>query len=143
VIFGEVCDRAVDDLAIAGGLADTHVHDDLHEARNLVHVGVAVLLGEGLRDLGPVLGLESRLDFASLRSRVGHYRSLPDFLRSDADVFVTPSFVTVSFAEADAGRLLRLGVDERDVRDVDRGLVGLDAAGLRAALRLADAARAS
>src|SRR5690606_7938911 len=42
-------------------------------------------------------------------------------------------------AEPDAGRLLGLGVDERDVRHVDRGLKGLDAAGLRAALRLADA----
>ena len=29
----EVGDGAVDDLAIAGGLADTHVDDDLHEAR--------------------------------------------------------------------------------------------------------------
>ena len=41
--------------------------------------------------------------------------------------------------QADAGRLLRLGVDERHVRHVDRRLVGLDAAGLGAALRLADA----
>ena len=80
VIFGEVRDRAVDDLAVAGRLADAHVHDDLHEAGHLVHVGVAELLGEGLRDLGPVLLLQARLDFASLRSRIGHYRSLPDFL---------------------------------------------------------------
>ena len=47
--LGEVGDRAVDDLAIAGRLADTHVHDDLHEARHLVHVGVAVVLGEAAR----------------------------------------------------------------------------------------------
>src|SRR5215218_3519279 len=75
----EVRDGTVDDLAIAGRLADAHVHDDLHETRHLVHVGVAALLGEGLRDLVPVLGLQSRLDCASLRCRIGHYRSLPDF----------------------------------------------------------------
>src|SRR5690606_26859807 len=42
-------------------------------------------------------------------------------------------------AVAHAGRLLGLGVDDRDVRHVDRGLVGLDATGLGAALRLTDA----
>ena len=52
---------------------------------------------------------------------------------------MTPSFVTVSTAVADTGRLLGLGVDERHVGDVDGGLDGLDAAGLRAALGLADA----
>src|SRR5690606_4063517 len=38
-----------------------------------------------------------------------------------------------------ASRLLGLGVDDRDVRHVDRGLDGLDATGLGAALRLTDA----
>jgi hypothetical protein len=68
---GEVGDGAVDDLAIAGGLAHTHVHDDLHEARDLVRVGVPVGLGERLRDLGLVLLLEARLDLASRRGSRG------------------------------------------------------------------------
>ena len=41
---GEVLDRAIDDLAVAGCLADTGVDDDLHETGHLVHVRVAELL---------------------------------------------------------------------------------------------------
>src|SRR3712207_3674853 len=61
----EVGDRAVDDLPVAGGLADTGVHDDLHEAGHLVHVPVAELLLECGQDLGAVLLLEARLDARS------------------------------------------------------------------------------
>src|SRR5690606_15750212 len=76
---GEVPDRAIDDLAIACGLADTRVHDDLHDAGHLVHVREAEVLLQLGRNLVAVLQLEARLDFASY-SCVTHYRSLPDFL---------------------------------------------------------------
>jgi hypothetical protein len=37
----EVAQRAVDELGVLGGVADTHVHDDLDHARDLHGVGVA------------------------------------------------------------------------------------------------------
>src|SRR5690554_5592528 len=76
---GEVLDRAVDDLAIASCLADTRVHDDLHDAGHLVHVRELEVLLQLCRNLVTVLQLQARLDFASYCC-VSHYRSLPDFL---------------------------------------------------------------
>src|SRR5690606_11164704 len=72
----EVADGAVDHLAVTGGLADTGVHDDLHEAGHLVHVREAEVLRQLSRDLVAVLQLEARLDFASRNCCVSHYRSL-------------------------------------------------------------------
>ena len=74
----EVLDGTVDDLGVASCLADTGVHDDLDEAGHLVRVRVAELLGERRDDLGAVLLLQARLDFASHCS-VGHQSFSPDF----------------------------------------------------------------
>ena len=69
--LGEVVDRTIDHLAVASCLADTGVHDDLHEAGDLVDVGVAELLLQLLLDLAPVLLLQARLDLASRRGSGG------------------------------------------------------------------------
>src|SRR5665647_345401 len=70
--LGEVCDGAVHDLAVASSLADTHVDNDLHQVRHLVHVREAEVLGELGGDLGAVLRLETRLGFASSNCDVSH-----------------------------------------------------------------------
>src|SRR6185437_112142 len=57
---GEVANGAVDQLGVAGGLADTHVHDDLHQARNLHGVAVLVLLLKRGNHLRAVLLLQAR-----------------------------------------------------------------------------------
>ena len=41
---GQVVDRTVDQLGVAGGVTDTHVHDDLHHAGDLHDVGVVELV---------------------------------------------------------------------------------------------------
>ena len=72
-------DGALDQLGVAGGVADTHVHDDLDEAGDLHDVGVAELLVQRRRDLVAVARLEARLDLgASQCCRGGHHQmSLP------------------------------------------------------------------
>jgi hypothetical protein len=57
---GEVADGAVDQLGVAGRLADAHVHDDLRQGRHLHHVLVRELLAQGGEDLLAVPGLEAR-----------------------------------------------------------------------------------
>src|ERR1700759_1246746 len=54
----QVADRALDQLRVPGGLADTHVHDDLDQAGDLHHVGETELVPERGRDLGAVALLE-------------------------------------------------------------------------------------
>src|SRR5215213_6446469 len=53
---GEVADRAVHQLGVAGGLADAHVDDDLGQPRDLHDVGVAELLLQRRRDVLAVAG---------------------------------------------------------------------------------------
>ena len=78
--LGEVVDRAVDHLGVASSLADTGVHDDLDDPRDLHDVRVAELFLQSLLDLGLVLRLQTGLDFASLEGSGGaHQRSLPLF----------------------------------------------------------------
>jgi hypothetical protein len=79
---GEVLDGTIDDLAVAGSLADTGVHDDLHQSWDLVDVRESEVLLELRCNLGLVLLLQARLWSSSRRSSLGvsHYRSLPDFL---------------------------------------------------------------
>src|ERR1017187_9956967 len=57
---GQVADGTLDKLRVPGRLADAHVHDDLGQAGDLHHVGVAELILERGRDLGPVPLLEPR-----------------------------------------------------------------------------------
>src|SRR5665213_946489 len=57
---GQVADRSVDHLRVASRLADTHVHNDLGQARNLHDVGVTELLAQLGRDLVAVALLETR-----------------------------------------------------------------------------------
>src|SRR4051794_20472120 len=68
---GQVADRAVDQLRVAGGVADTHVDDDLHDAGDLHDVPVAELLLQSAPDLVAVALLEPRRD----RLRGRHIRS--------------------------------------------------------------------
>src|SRR3954453_17497353 len=70
---GQVAHRAVDQLGVAGGLAHTHVDDDLHQAGNLHRVRVLELLLELPDHLGAVALLEAG---QGLGGR-GHHRSLP------------------------------------------------------------------
>ena len=78
--LGEVVDRAIDHLGVASSLADAGVHDDLDDPGDLHDVRVAELVLQSLLDLGLVLLLQARLDFASGRSSGGaHQRSLPLF----------------------------------------------------------------
>src|SRR5262249_45933026 len=58
---GQVAHRAVDQLRVAGGLADPHVHHDLHQTGDLHDVLVAELLAQGRADLGLVPRLQPRL----------------------------------------------------------------------------------
>src|SRR6476620_5920062 len=74
---GQVADRALDELGVLGGVADTHVHDDLDDAGNLHDVGVAELLLQLALDLLGVPLLEAgHLGGCGL----GHvcHRSLPE-----------------------------------------------------------------
>src|ERR1039457_2209084 len=70
---GQVADGPLDELRVPGRLADTHVHDDLGQAGNLHHVGVAELILERECDLGPVPILEPRYG----RGFCGHQMSFP------------------------------------------------------------------
>src|SRR6476620_7688434 len=77
---GQVADRAVDELGVAGGVADTHVDDDLDHARHLHDVVVAELLEELALDLVGVALLEAGLGRCGNLS-LGHgfsHRSLPE-----------------------------------------------------------------
>ena len=78
--LGEVVDRTIDHLGVASRLTDTGVDDDLDDPGDLHDVLVAELVLQRLLDLGVVLGLQTRLDFASLEGSGGaHQRSLPLF----------------------------------------------------------------
>src|SRR5829696_6033981 len=57
---GQVAHRAVHQLRVPGSLADTHVDDDLHHARDLHDVGVAELLAQAGGDLLVVARLQPR-----------------------------------------------------------------------------------
>src|SRR5690606_27686525 len=99
----EVCDRTLDDLAVAGCLADAGVDDDLDDAGNLHDVRVTELVLQLLADLATVDLLQARLDFASLRGTIsahlltlyfplGSGMSLPEPLATRTrTVFLTPS----------------------------------------------------
>src|SRR3954452_23767052 len=71
---GQVADRAVDQLRVAGGVADTHVDDDLDHARGLHDVVVAELLAQPGGDLVEVALPQPRHRLL----RGGHQMSLPD-----------------------------------------------------------------
>src|SRR6516162_10213308 len=76
---GQVLHRALDELGVPRRLADPHVDRDLGQAWDLHHVGVAELLPQRGRDLGPVPLLQARLDPPGgrlLRCRC-HQTSLP------------------------------------------------------------------
>src|SRR4051812_18250606 len=74
----EVTHGALDQLAVLGGVADTHVDDDLDDAGDLHDVGVAELLLQGALDLVLVALLETRLG-GGLGGGLGHsQRSLSD-----------------------------------------------------------------
>src|SRR5690606_25070840 len=99
---GQVADRALDQLAVAGRLADTHVHDDLDDPGNLHGVGVAELLEQGRLDLVvvplPQTGHDALRRSGGLGGGLGrHHRSLPE--RTDTRVrccLVRPSRSTLS-----------------------------------------------
>ena len=74
----EVAHRALDHLGVMGGLAHTHIDDDLDDAPDLHHVAVLELLAEGRVHLLGVLRLETGGDLLSLVSH--DHRSSPDFL---------------------------------------------------------------
>src|SRR5215213_2377702 len=74
---GQVADRAVDQLRVAGGVADTHVDDDLHDARDLHDVPVAELLLQSAPDLVAVALLEPRRDRLRGHPRGSHHSSFP------------------------------------------------------------------
>jgi len=65
---GQIADGAVDQLGVLGGISNTHVHDDLDQAGNLVDVLVLEFLSQRVLDGIGVLGLQARNDLA--------YRSL-------------------------------------------------------------------
>src|SRR5690606_29951815 len=72
---GQVADRALEHLAVPGGLADTHVDHDLHQPRHLHRVAVPELLLQRRAHLVAVLLLEPRSDL--LDRRLTHGSSLP------------------------------------------------------------------
>src|SRR3954471_13985278 len=72
---GQVLDRAVDELGVAGGLADTHVDHDLDQTGDLHRVAVVELLAQLADDLVAVPLLEAERYFLGGRRR--HHRSLP------------------------------------------------------------------
>src|SRR5205823_14170593 len=73
---GQVADGAVDELGVAGSLADTHVHHDLDQTGYLHRVAVLELLAQLADDLVAVPLLEAR---HGLRFGGGgrHHTSLP------------------------------------------------------------------
>src|SRR5450756_1611148 len=80
---GEVADRSVDELGVASRLADTHVHHDLGQARDLVDVRVVELLAQRRDDLTRVAGLEPRLGWGLST----HQTSLPERFATRTRVF--------------------------------------------------------
>src|SRR5918992_2756546 len=67
---GQVADRAVDQLRVAGGVADAHVDDDLHDAGDLHDVGVGELLTQFALDLVLVALLQARRHSLSRRHQI-------------------------------------------------------------------------
>src|SRR5690349_20556861 len=91
---GQVADGALDQLRVAGRLADAHVHDDLGQAGDLHHVGVAELLLQRGGDLLAVAGLQARTLRGPLRGGGGHQISSPDLRATRVlrcAVYVEPS----------------------------------------------------
>src|SRR5205823_12959481 len=68
---GEVANRALDQLAVAGRFADAHVDLDLHQRRDLHDVGVAELLTQLRDDLVAVAPLEPRGGRGALSAGIG------------------------------------------------------------------------
>src|SRR3954453_6832982 len=90
---GEVTDGALDELAVLGRVADTHVDDDLDDAGNLHDVGVGELLEHRALDLVLVALLEARLGAGVSHSQ----RSLSDLTATRTrDAFWRPLRSTVS-----------------------------------------------
>src|SRR5699024_10179149 len=75
---GEIADRALDDLRVACGVADAHVHHDLGQAGDQHDVLVTELLGQLCLDGLVVLGLQAR--GGRLGLGLGHQMSLPERL---------------------------------------------------------------
>src|SRR5581483_3535275 len=69
---GEVLDGPLDQLRVLGGVADTHVDDDLRQTRHQHDVLELELLLQCRRNRLAVLGLETRGD---LLNGLGHLRS--------------------------------------------------------------------
>ena len=112
---GKLLRRRVDDLAVADRLADAHVEDDLFEGRHLHHIAVGELLHELLAHLVEILLLQPRNIALSHRSpprAFGH----PDLLSVAQELVADPC------------RLAVLGIDDGQIRNVDRQLLGDDAA---------------
>src|SRR4051794_6511299 len=78
---GEVLDRTLDQLGVAGRLADAHVDHDLGQAGHLHHVGVAELLAQCGEDLLAVARLHARRGrrLGGGLSHLSHQISSPDF----------------------------------------------------------------
>src|SRR6476646_3466297 len=90
---GEVTDGTLDELAVLGRVADTHVDDDLDDARDLHDVGVAELLEHRALDLVLVALLKARLGAGLSHSQ----RSLSDLTATRTrDAFWRPLRSTVS-----------------------------------------------
>src|SRR3954453_23878157 len=96
---GQVAHRALDQLRVAGGVTDAHVHDDLDDAGHLHRVREAELLGQARRDLLAVALLQprQRAVLLHLGSGGGHQTSFPDRLATRTrTVRSRPSRSTVS-----------------------------------------------
>src|SRR6185312_15961628 len=124
----EVVDGAVDQLGVAGGVADAHVHHDLHHAGDLHDVAVAEFLLQPVTNLVAVALLQPRERLLSVFYG-GHVLDVLAVGLGDADLLAG----LVVDAVTDAGRLA-VGVDDHHVGDGDRRFLGDDAAGGRAAL---------
>src|SRR5665811_2191085 len=77
-IRDRILHRALDQLGVAGSLADAHVHHDLDQPRHLVDVAVGELFAQRRHDLFGVARLQAGC--CSGRRRLTHAMSLPERL---------------------------------------------------------------